>query len=246
LTPKGNLSPDLLDRQKVGIQARLVGDRNLPIEAPESLIKARDLAVIDGPVRVIIDQDIVIHIANMDIKWGAEYFVKYYRCGQNNSVYLSFPTAANVFKTISFYWSLDFNNQVLGSSYLDANHDEPLPVSVATAASVPDDAPHYWWGLYGGNGALLQALTLDADILEYFDCSGRWLQDADARDRKGDHPGRLEIGFTCGEKNKIPEKKDYHWLNYILFPKDPSAAGVKQLQNLVEHPLQTKVSALPA
>jgi hypothetical protein len=244
LTPSGQLSDNLLDRQKIGLQARLAGERNLPIEAPESIIQAKDLAVIDGPVRVIINQAVFLRLANLDIKWGMEYFLKYYRCGQNNSVNFSFPTAANVFKTITMYWSLDFNDGVLGSRYVDPNRKDPLVIVSEPREGVPDDGPHYWWGLYGDNGAVFQALDLDDDILDYFGCQGRWRQDPAARDRKGE-PGRIEIGFTCGETADIPEKKDYHWFNYILFPRNSGPEGLQAMAKLFEHPLQVSVAALP-
>jgi len=244
-TAGGELSPDLLDRQMVGLQARLIGEYNMPINAPESIVKAQDIAVIDGPVRVIIDQVIVINVVNISLQWGTEYFVKYYRCGQNNSVNFDFPTAANILKTISFYWSLDFNELIVGSYYVDPKHDQPIPIEAgAKVDGVPDDDFHYWYGVYGKNGAVVQALKLDDEVLEYFGCKGKWRQDADALDRKGDHRGRLEIGFTCTEIDEMPEKIEYHWFNYILFPKEPTLEGVKQLRNLVEHPLTTTVSEL--
>ena len=93
--------------------------------------------------------------------------------------------------------------------------------------------------------AVFQALDLDPEVFEYFACTGRWRQNPKALDRKGDNPGRIEIGFNCGEREFVPEKKQYHWLNYILFPQEPTAAGIRALQNLVEHPLTLSVKNLP-
>lgn len=242
----GALCFDLLDRQRVGLEGKMAGDRNITLSAPESIIKVNDIAVIDGPVRVIVDEVMSVHIGVISFQYGSELFMTFYRCGQNNSVNFSFPAAAStLFKSILFYWSLDFTPDVVGFSYIDANHPEPIVVKNETRQSIPGDKPHFWWGMYGPKGAVLQALKLDNDITPYFTCDGRWNQDPDGDDKKGDFPGRLEIGFSCHEKGKIPEKQDYHWQNYILFPADPTAAGLTSLKNIFEKPLAVKTGPLP-
>jgi hypothetical protein len=243
--PGGGLGPDVLDRQRVGMVAQLAGKQSLPLNAPESIIRAKDIAVIDGPVRVILDQVVVIHIANLNFQWGTEYFIAYYRCGQNNSVYFSFPASADkLVKSIMFYWSLDFTEDAIGSSYIDPHHPQPLTIKKQKQDELYGDGDHYWWGMYGPNGALLQALDLDDDVTEYFGCSAMWNHDPDARDRRGDHPGRTEIGFSCRETADIPEKQEYHWFNYILFPREPTSQAVKDLSKIFEHPLEFRVDKI--
>jgi hypothetical protein len=241
----GELGPDILDRQRVGLMARMA-KHNMSLNVPESIIRTVDIALIDGPVRVIIDQIIVINLADISFQFGSEYFMIYYRCGQNNSVFFKFPLGLNkILKSLVFYWSLDFTPAILGSIYIDPHHPKTISIKPRIVEAVPNDATHYWWGLSGKNGTLLQALDLDDDVLPYFTCDGLWHQDSDAKDKRGDHPGRIEIGFTCHEIESMPEKKDYHWFNYILFPAEPSLAGVKALQNIVEHPLQITTENLP-
>ncbi len=237
-TGSGTLGEDVLDRQRVGIEAQL-SNRNLPINTPENLIRSVDVAVIDGPVRVIIDQIVMVDLASVSFQWGTEYFIKYYRCGQNNSVFFSFPfNIDKMFKTMVFYWSLDFTQDVVGSKYYDPGHAKSLPIQNKVQDGISGDTPHYWWGMVGQQGTLIQALVLDDDIKPYIACNARWRQDSNAEDKNGNHPGKLEIGFSCREIGSLPGKKDFHWFNYILFPADPTAKGLKQLQNLIEHPLE--------
>jgi len=246
MSSSGEMGPDILDRQRVGMEAHMAGGGSLPVVAPESIVKASDIGVIDGPVRVILDQVVLVEIGAISLKWGTEYFIKYYRCGQNNSVFYEFPMGPNqLFKTILFYWSLDFTPDVIGSYYIDPNRDEPVPITEENREGVPDDASHFWWGMYGPQGALYQALDLDDDMHPYFTCDGRWRQDPRAKIRDGDYPGRLEIGFNCHEVGDIPEETEYHWFNYILFPSQPSAEGVEELRAMVEDPLEVKISAVP-
>lgn len=47
----GVLSQDVLDRQRVGLEAQTVGDMNMQISVPETIIKSEYAGVIDGPVR---------------------------------------------------------------------------------------------------------------------------------------------------------------------------------------------------
>ena len=241
----GELGPDVLDKQMVGLMARMAR-HNMPLNVPESIIRTVDVALIDGPVRVIIDQIIVINLADISFQYGSEYYMKYYRCGQNNSVFFKFPLGLNkILKSLVFYWSLDFTPDIIGSRYIDAHHLKTVPIKAHIVEAVPEDATHYWWGMYGKNGALLQTLDLDDDMMPYFACKGLWHQDPDAKDKRGDYPGRIEIGFACQEVGSLPEKKDYHWFNYILFPAEPSIAGLIALRNIVEHPLEITTEKLP-
>ncbi len=244
-TAGGALSENVLDRQLVGMEAILAGERGLKLSAPQSIIKVEDIAVIDGPVRVIVDEIMNMHLGAISFQYGSELFMTFYRCGQNNEVDFKFPAAGNaLFKSLLFYWSLDFNKDVVGSYYLDANHAAPLPIRDEKRRGVPADRPHFWWGLYGPKGAVLQALKLDQDIMEYFACDGRWDQDPASGDKRGE-PGRLEIGFSCHEKGEVPPKQEFHWLNYILFPADPTAAGLTAVKNIFEHPLAVKAGPMP-
>ncbi|HUT55435.1 MAG TPA: hypothetical protein VM658_18740 [bacterium] len=242
----GALSDDVLDRQRVGMEGKMAGERSLTLAAPESIIKVEDIAVIDGPVRVIVDEIMSVHFGAISFQYGNELFMTFYRCGQNNEVDFKFPAAANtLFKSLLFYWSLDLTNDVVGSYYIDPGHSEPLVIRDETRSGVPGDRPHFWWGLYGPRGAVLQALKLDDDIVQYFTCDGRWDQDPKDDGKKGDSPGRLEIGFSCHEKGKVPEKQEYHWQNYILFPAEPTASGLAAVKNIFERPLSVKAGPLP-
>ena len=244
-TASGEMGPDVLDRQRVGIKGELSGDKGIEINTPESLIQTNDLGVIDGPVRVIIDQVIVLNLGALKAKWGGEYFMKYYRCGQHNSVSFDFPAALDqLFKTLMFYWSLDFSDEILPSSYYDQNNQGSVPIKNQTVKKVPNDSPHYWWGLTGKNGTVVQALDLDDDITENMICDGLWNQDPEAKDRKGDYPGRIEIGFGCHEKEKLPSIDKYHWFNYILFPEKSSKNNMNQLVKLIEHPVEISVNEI--
>ncbi len=242
---EGRIGPDMLDKQKVGLMANLAR-HNLPINVPESIVKTRDTAIIDGPVRVIVEQMIFIYIADISFQYGSEYYMKFYRCGQNNSVFFKFPSGlSKLFKTLVFYWSLDFMPDVIGSRYIDPHHPAPITIGSGVVKQVPQDKVHYWWGLYGKNGALFQGLDLDEDMLPYFECHGLWNQDPEAKDKRGDQPGRIEIGLACREIESLPDKKDFHWFNYILFPAEPSLAGVNALKNIFEYPLKITARPLP-
>ena len=244
LDRSGKLGPDLLDSQRTGVIARM-GKQDLPLIVPEDFIRTRDVGIIDGPVRVVLAQVMVLFSAELQIQWGTEYFLKYYRCGHTNSETFEFPSALrNIFNSVEIYWSLDFSPEILGSIYVDVNHPQTLTVTSGTVKGLPNDAPHYWWALYGDKGALLQALDIDDEVLSFYSCAGRWNQDPKAKDRKGDFPGRIEIGFSCKEFTKLPADKSFHFVNYILFPSKPTSSGVKALRNLVENPLKAAARSL--
>jgi len=241
--PGGGLGPDVLDRQRTGLEARIAGNASVSLSVPQSLVSGRDIAVIDGPVRVIRDQVVSVHLGELSFDVGTEYFIRYYRCGQNNSVSYQFPVSLkDVVQSLSWYWSLDFTPQVIGSSYIDPNQPRPIMIQDQAQKETPNDAPHFWWGIYGEQGAVLQALDLDDDLLEFFTCDGRWRQKPGAVVRRGDAPGRLEIGFGCHEIGSMPEAKEFHWLNYILFPADPSPEGIEAVRNIFLHPLEVRIN----
>lgn len=142
------------------------------------------------------------------------------------------------------YWSLDFTNDIIGSFYIDPNQEAPVEIVEGAKSELAVDGPHFWWALYGNNGAVLQAIDLDDEIVDYFKCGCRWRQDPKPKLRKGDHPGKLDIGFGCSESDKIPDFMSYHWQNYILFPEDPSPKGTVDLKKIFEHPLKITVKNL--
>lgn len=245
-TAAGDLGQDILDRQRVGVETELAGDVKVPLNIPESIIRTEDSGVIDGPIRIIVDQVLYFHVGELSYEYSSENFNKYYRCGQNNSVYFSFPLGINeLFKSVLFYYSLDFTPDMLGSYYVDQNQPSTMKIKDETRKQVPNDSDHFWWGLYGRQGALLQALDLDDYMLPYFTCEGRWRQNPNPVVKKGDAPGRLEIGFNCHELGSLPERKDYHWFNYILFPQEPSKQGLDNLRKIFEDPLEVETYALP-
>jgi hypothetical protein len=237
-TSSGDMGKDILDKQRVGLMAQMA-KYNMPINIPENIIKTVDTAFIDGPIRVIINQRLVINLADIALQYGSEYFMVYYRCGQNNSVFFDFPLGLNkAFKSMVFKWSLDFTPDIIGSKYLDPHHPQPIPIKPEVVKEVPADQPHYWWGLYGEKGAVLQAIDLDDELIPYFECDGLWNQDPEAKDKRGDFPGRIEIGLACREVGSLPEQKDFHWFNYIMFPENSTLTGLKDLKKIFENPLE--------
>ena len=229
LNQSGEFGPDLLDRQRVGIEAKMAGEVSLSLSVPEGIIKPSHVGVIDGPVRVIVDEVVLVHVGDLSLKWGAENFNKYYRCGQNNSVNFSFPLGVDeLFKSILFYWGLDFTPDIIGSYYLDPNQTAPLPIGNQARKETPDDASHFWWGLYGKQGAVLQALKFDDYMVPYFTCDGRWRQNPEARIKKGDYPGRLEIGFGCHEIGSCPSARTTTGSTTSCFPKTRRRRGSKR------------------
>lgn len=59
------------------------------------------------------------------------------------------------------YWSLDFTNDIIGSFYIDPNQEAPVEIVEGAKSELAVDGPHFWWALYGNNGAVLQAIDLD-------------------------------------------------------------------------------------
>ncbi len=243
---KGEFSEDVLDKQRIGMEAIMAGGQKIPINAPESIVKIKDIAWIDGPIRVVLDQVVVIRIVAVNFQYGMEYYLRFYRCGQHNSVDFSFPSGPNaMFESVLFYWSLDLVPQAEGFTYIDPNHMDPVKITTAEKKGIDGDDLHYWWGMYGPDGAVLQALDMDDDMVPYFGCYARWLSDPNAVFKKGEVPGKLDIGFNCRELGQMPDKKDYHWFNYILFPKEPSREKLLQMKEIFESPLEVGVASIP-
>jgi hypothetical protein len=242
ITRDGEIGPDVLDQQRIGIELEVISDVSMSMSVPQTLMKFKHIGVIDGPVRLIVDEVVMFNVGEFSLQYGAENFNRYYRCGQNNAVNFTFPMALNqLFRSFLFYWGLDFTPEIVGSYYIDPNRKSAIRIKDEEKMEVPADAPHFWWGLYGPQGAVLQAVKLDEYALEYVDCDGRWRQKPRPVIHRGDVPGKIEIGLNCHEKEKVPEKSEYQWENYIIFPKDPSPEGLQELRNIFENPLEISV-----
>ncbi len=246
ITPAGVLGPDVLDQQRMGVEGILAGDLGVAFSAPESIVATRNIGLIDGPVRVIVDEVVDVVVGEFSFQWGVEYFFKIYRCGHHNSVTYEIPIAATaMFKSVNFYWDLDFTNDVLGSFFTAPYLSEPVLIKDEDRMAPPGDSGHVWYGLWGDQGALVQAYVLDHGSEELFVCDTRWKQKSDPKVKRGEHPGRIEIGFNCHGIEDLPEENKYHASNYILFPRDPSLEGINSMKNVFENPLQIIVREMP-
>jgi hypothetical protein len=242
----GGLGPDVLDRQRMGAVGTLAGNMKVPIQAPESMFRAQYPNVIDGPVRVIVDQMGEIFLGEVSLQIQVESFVKYYRCGQKKAVNIVTPASPSaMFEALEVYHALDFSNDVIGSNYLDPNHSAPLKITAEDRNQVPGDGLHYWWAIQGDKGALVQAIVLGPELEDYVQCRGRWMQRQNPNVKKGEDPGRLEIGISCHEKEKMPPGRDNKYFNYILFPRQTNQSGIREMVNLLEKPLQTEIRDWP-
>ena len=244
-SPGGELGPDILDRHRNGVELSVAGDISLALSVPESMVRNETAGIIDGPVRLVRDVMVMVHVGELSFDWGTEYYVRYYRCGHNNKVKYELPVSLkDLAGSILYYFSLDFTQDMIGSNYIDQNQPEPVVISNGPRKGVPNDAPHFWWGVYGDNGGVIQAVDLNEDLVPYFTCDGRWIQKPGALVKRGDDPGRLEIGFGCHEIGDMPDATEFGWSNYIMFPKDPSREGIIALGNIFQDPLQVKVRDL--
>jgi len=242
-TSEGVIGPDLLDRQRMGLEAVMKGDVALPVNVPESIVGISDIGIIDGPVRVIVDEIVMVDIGAMSFQWGTEYFVKFYRCGQQNSVSYEFPISPNqLFKTVLMYWSLDFNDDVIGMEYISQASPVPFNITDDVRNDPPANGENFWWGIYGDQGAILQALYVEDELKEETTCRPRWKQDPRAKLRDGDQAGRIEIGFECSETGKMPDDMEMSVYNYILFAKEPTREGLENLRKIFEEPLMVETA----
>lgn len=245
ISPSGELGPSVLDRQRMGAEAVWLGNVNISMSAPESIMETNDIGVIDGPVRVIVDEIVLVKMGELSFQWGTEYFFKVYRCGHNNSVVYEFPAAVNaLFQSTLLYWGLDFTPDMIGSSYLDQNHSQPVLITDTAISDFGGTDENYWYAVYGPQGAVVQSLQLGENLNENFACDCRWIQNPKPVVKRGDFPGRLEIGFECREVEKLPEASKYKAENFILVPRNPDREGVSALVNLIEHPLEYKLKPL--
>lgn len=236
----GELGPDILDRQRSGVVAAMA-QQDMTINMPESMAVTRDLGFIDGPVRVVVDEIAYINFVNLKLQWGSEYFFSLYRFGHINLIDAKLPTQMNrIFRNIQYYWAMDFSPEVIGSTYRDPAHGTGISIRGVPAEVANLDAEHYWWSLHGDWGSVMEMMVMGPEIAPYFRCEGMLIQDPEAKDKHGQFPGRLQIGLSCHDIEKIPKKADIQWRNFLLFPEKNSAEGVEALVNMVMYPLQVE------
>jgi hypothetical protein len=238
--PDGSWSPDLFDRQKMIMKARLLNGA-IPLYIPEQQVSSRVLGVIDGPVRVIRNEMNFVKIKLLGLDWITEYFVTYYCNGQISPIEVTIPvTVHKLFLDVSLYYAIDFNEAVLGSTFKNPANPQGILLDWKPDPDIDDRSDNPYMVVTGPQGSLMEVLVLD-DLLSQMLIRSTYVEeDLSKEDAQEDHPGKLIAGFYTTTAKRLRKGTYRYWI-YHYYPYPFSDQKVQEILNMIEHPVEIKV-----
>ena len=241
--PDGSFSPDLLNRTKVGLRARLL-NVGIPINVPEKDMKSLTLGVIDGPVRVIRDEVDLVKIKALGLDWETEAFYTYYGNGHISPMEANVPVNLHkLFLDINFYWAMDLNESLLGAIFRNQANPRGVTLDGNHHANLDTKSDTSYLTVSGPQGGMVDALVLDQTLSQLLVRTTLVREELANPDSPDEHPGQLLVGYWVKSSSHMP-KGVYHWQLYHYYPYPFSEGKVQEVLNMVEKPLQLSIRPL--
>ncbi|OGP55606.1 MAG: hypothetical protein A2V67_18625 [Deltaproteobacteria bacterium RBG_13_61_14] len=246
--PDGGFSPDVLNRTKVGLRARLL-NVGIPINVPEKDMKSVTLGVIDGPVRVIRDELDLVKIKALGLDWETEAFYTYYGNGHISPMEANIPVNLHkLFLDINFYWAMDLNEAIMGSTFRNQANPRGVVLDGKSHADLDKKGDTSFLTVSGPQGGMVDALVFDQTLSRLLVRTTLVREELANPDSPEEHPGQLLVGYWVKSAGNMP-KGVYHWQLYHYYPYPFSEGEVPEILNLIERPIQVfarPLSSAPA
>jgi len=234
--PDRTWSPNLLNRTVMGMRARMLNGA-IPIHVPEQEIKTVILGAIDGPVRVIWDELDLVKIKSVGLEWSTEYWVTYYANGHLTPVDINVPfTLRKVFLSIGFYWAMDFAPAMRGAIFHSPANPKGIPLDGKPHPEVDTEHDNPYLVIAGPQGAMLQVLVFDDYLSQHLVRTTMVRENLPRSEAAKNQTSDLLSGFWFKNTDRL-DKGTYHYQFYHYYPFPYSEAKVKELLDLVQHPL---------
>ncbi len=239
--PDASFSPDIFDRQKIGLEARLLNGA-IPFKVPEGLTKCKVFGVIDGPVRVIrYEFDYVQALGSM---FENDFFLIYLNNVTYNPIEINIPfTMHKIFLEVSIYWAIDFNDHIKGSTFRNAANPKGVILDGEPDADIDDESEVLWMVVTGPQGSLVDVVVKEPRLAEQLMSQTLVVEDPEDKDPHEEHPGKLVAGWQSKSAKKI-EKGVYNYCLYHFFPWPFSDEKVQEIFDMIERPVEITVNPL--
>jgi len=235
--PDGGFSPNVLNRTKVGLKARLL-NVGIPVNVPEKDMKAVTLGVIDGPVRVIRDELDLVKIKTLGLEWETEAFYTYYGNGHLSPMEANIPLNLHkIFLDINFYWAYDLNETLRGSTFRNQANPKGAVLDGRAYASLDTKSNAASFTVSGPQGAIVDALLFSPELAKLMRPTTLVREELANPDSPEEHPGQLVVGYWVKSQGNMA-KGVYHWQLYHYYPYPFSDRKAQEILNLAQHPLQ--------
>jgi hypothetical protein len=203
--PDGSWSPDVLNRTKVGLKARLL-NVGIPINVPEKDMKAVTLGVIDGPVRVIRDELDLVKIKTISLEWATEAFYTYYANGHISPMEADIPLNLHkLFLDINFYWAMDLNETLVGSTFRNQANPKGVVLDGKAHSSLDTKSDAAYFAVSGPQGGLVDALIFDQSLSQLLRPTTLVREELANPDAPEEHPGQLLVGYWVKSSGNLPK-----------------------------------------
>ncbi len=245
LRPDGSWSEDLLEEQKIGLQARLLNGL-IPLHVPEQDVKVRIIGVIDGPVRVIRDELKLVRINVIGWEMISDAFHTYYGNGFVSPMKVDIPfTISKLFVDIDLYWGFSFTRAILGSTYLNPSNPDGIMLDGKPDERMEVESDNDYFLICGPAGAIVE--IMDLGNLGDYDVIRTTLVYEGPKEKKPpmDHAGEVFAGIWIKNTKRMP-KGTYHYSHHHFYPYPYSEARVRGVLDTLEHPVEIKVHPLVA
>lgn len=241
--PDGEWGEDVLDRTKIGLKATLLNGA-VPLLIPEQEIKAHVFGVIDGPVRVIRDEMDYIHVKLIGLEWETEYFLTYYYNGNVSPLEVNIPVNLHkIFLDIKFYWALDYNENILGSSFRNSSNPAGVILDGKQDKGLDEKSDNDYILVTGPQGSIMDVALFEEVLGNQMIRTTYLVEDPDKKEQDEDHPGQISAGYWMRTSTNL-KKGNYKYWFFHYYPYPFSDKKVQEILNMIHSPVEINVSPI--
>lgn len=242
--PTAPWGTDIMDRYKTrGVGIPIPGKEVLP----ESNAKAKAVAWIDGPVRVIRKSKGWLKVA-----WK----IKIHGEGSSQNIYyptwfvvplrLGVPQVPKpLLKNFKLLITLDFNHNFYGTKY----YDEVNPQGVLVDGQMSDaerklecGKHHEWYAVTGTKGTVMARYVLPPDMKKWVKALTYYMDDKNLPDPPEEEVGQSNFGFMMENFADLPAG-EYRYSAYFYFPRQFKWGEQARILNILDKPLQVNLTS---
>jgi hypothetical protein len=244
----GKEGKDVLDRLKIRGEMVFPLGVTVPISADE-MMKGKDRAYIDGPVRVLQLSEGYLELGGINIRGTGYMNVEYYVNYNSFPVYMETPDIPDFLKGLMPRMRLkaffDFNPDIKGSHCFSPanpyNEDVVLDGSMSAAEQSLDTETHIdWVAGFGPQGAIVSRLIMGEEVGDKYKKKTYYMDDASISDPPEDHQGIQGVGYLLeGEGEYV---REYSFESIIYFKSELKPENVHEILDILDHPIKVSVT----
>lgn len=246
----GSWTPDLADRLKIrGRISALMATLKIGFQF-DDLVKSKVTGWTDGPVRIVRRGEGYLQIGEVDIQGSGDSIGYYYPTYFIYPMMIDFPVNLRTYLTdITIHGAQDYTRAGFGMHYYDTAN--PYNDNVVLDGKMSQEEKdlnlthdHTWLAVTGPQWSSVHRLFFPEEW-GFIKKQVYYRDDAEAKDPPEDDPGEFAVGYEFANFINVSKGPVTYYMHYY-FPDQFKVGDEKRVLDIVDRPIKTSITAIPA